>query len=149
MKRKNGFTLIELIVVLAILAVIAAIAIPTAFGSIEKAHVAADKASIEALNSAIRMAAVIEKANNALDFNNSYKIGDACKDAHITATAGMLSHGYVQFIEATPTEIAHFKYSTVPVAILPGTNQYTKGTLWRTVYGPPVDKLFCNYVSME
>ncbi|MEG1153635.1 MAG: prepilin-type N-terminal cleavage/methylation domain-containing protein, partial [Ruthenibacterium sp.] len=82
MKNKKGFTLIELIVVLAILAVIAAIAVPTAFGSIEKANVAADKASIEGLNSAIRMAAVIEKGDAALKEANATKITKALGDAN-------------------------------------------------------------------
>ncbi|MEG1074286.1 MAG: prepilin-type N-terminal cleavage/methylation domain-containing protein [Ruthenibacterium sp.] len=63
MKNKKGFTLIELIVVLAILAVIAAIAVPTAFGSIEKAQIAADTATVDSINSAIRMEAILEKAD--------------------------------------------------------------------------------------
>ncbi|MEF9969221.1 MAG: prepilin-type N-terminal cleavage/methylation domain-containing protein [Ruthenibacterium sp.] len=65
MKNKKGFTLIELIVVLAILAVIAAIAVPTAFGSIEKAQIAADTATVDSINSAIRMEAILEKADAA------------------------------------------------------------------------------------
>ena len=63
-KSKKGFTLIELIVVLAILAVVAAIAVPTAFGAIEKAKVAADNASIDSFNSSIRMQAAIDKTGD-------------------------------------------------------------------------------------
>lgn len=44
--KKRGFTLIEIVVVLAVVAVIAAIAVPTAFGSIEKARTAACNANI-------------------------------------------------------------------------------------------------------
>ncbi|MEG2405226.1 MAG: prepilin-type N-terminal cleavage/methylation domain-containing protein [Oscillospiraceae bacterium] len=61
--NKKGFTLIELIVVLAILAVIAAIAVPTAFGAISDAQKAADTASVEGFNSAIRMKATLLKGN--------------------------------------------------------------------------------------
>lgn len=56
-KTKKGFTLIELIVVLAILAVIMAIAVPTAFSSIDSARKAADRGSIDGFNSAVRMRA--------------------------------------------------------------------------------------------
>ncbi|MEG2698391.1 MAG: type II secretion system protein [Ruthenibacterium sp.] len=58
-KTKKGFTLIELIVVLAILAIVAVIAVPTAFSSINKARIAADQASMESINSAIRVYATI------------------------------------------------------------------------------------------
>lgn len=64
MRNKKGFTLIELIVVLAILAIVAAIAVPTAFGSIEKAQIAADKASIDSMNSAIRTQAALNKLDS-------------------------------------------------------------------------------------
>ncbi|MEG1447228.1 MAG: prepilin-type N-terminal cleavage/methylation domain-containing protein, partial [Ruthenibacterium sp.] len=109
MKNKKGFTLIELIVVLAILAVIAAIAVPTAFGSIEKANVAADKASIEGLNSAIRMAAVIEKGDatllNATEAEaaaaKATTIKDAIDSADFDKTSAMLSKGGVDFVPAT------------------------------------------------
>lgn len=53
-KNKKGFTLVELIVVLAILAIITVIAVPTAFGSIEKAKDSAARASIGGLESAVR-----------------------------------------------------------------------------------------------
>ncbi|MEG0305299.1 MAG: prepilin-type N-terminal cleavage/methylation domain-containing protein [Oscillospiraceae bacterium] len=65
--NKKGFTLIELIVVLAILAVIAAIAVPTAFGAISDAQKAADTASVEGFNSAIRMKATLLKGNAQID----------------------------------------------------------------------------------
>ncbi|MEG0878441.1 MAG: prepilin-type N-terminal cleavage/methylation domain-containing protein [Oscillospiraceae bacterium] len=65
--NKKGFTLIELIVVLAILAVIAAIAVPTAFGAITDAQTAADTASVEGFNSAIRMQATLLRGNATID----------------------------------------------------------------------------------
>lgn len=70
-KSKKGFTLIELIVVLAILAVIAAIAVPTAFGAIDKAKIAADTASVESYNSALRTYASILQIGDYTDADNT------------------------------------------------------------------------------
>ena len=48
MKRNRGFTLMEMLIVLAIIAVLAAIAIPVFNGSLHKAKVAADMANARA-----------------------------------------------------------------------------------------------------
>lgn len=65
MRVKKGFTLIELIVVLAILAILAAIAIPTAFGSIEKAKASACAGSRADLLSALRVETALEAMDGA------------------------------------------------------------------------------------
>lgn len=64
MMKKKGFTLIELIVVLAILAIIMAIAVPTAYGSIERTKDKAAAASVRNIASAVettRMLAYTDK----------------------------------------------------------------------------------------
>ena len=48
MKRNRGFTLMEMLIVVAIIAVLAAIAIPVFNGSLPKAKVAADMANVRA-----------------------------------------------------------------------------------------------------
>lgn len=53
MKNKKGFTLVELIVVLAILAVLLVIAVPVAFGSLERAKDKAVTASISNIKGAV------------------------------------------------------------------------------------------------
>ena len=47
-KKKSGFTLIEMLIVVAIIAVIVAIAIPTISNSLHKAKTAADMANVRA-----------------------------------------------------------------------------------------------------
>ena len=56
MKKKNGFTLIELIAVLVIMAIIALIVTPLVINIIRKARVAADKRSIDAYGRSIELA---------------------------------------------------------------------------------------------
>ena len=56
MKKKKGFTLIELIAVLVIMAIIALIVTPLVLNIIRKARVAADKRSIDAYGRSIEYA---------------------------------------------------------------------------------------------
>lgn len=64
---KAGFTLVELIVVIAILAILAGIAIPVYSGYIEKANQAADETLLDAVNTAFSAACV---ENGEYDMKN-------------------------------------------------------------------------------
>ena len=56
MKKKKGFTLIELIAVLVILAILALIVTPLVMSIIKKARISADKRSIDAYGRSIELA---------------------------------------------------------------------------------------------
>lgn len=57
MKKNEGFTMVELIVVIAILGIMAAVAIPAYSGYITKANEAADQQLVSEINTAIAAAA--------------------------------------------------------------------------------------------
>ncbi len=63
-KSKRGFTLVELVIVIAILAIVAAIAIPTASNVIGNANKAADAANAQAIEMAIKTCQAEGIANN-------------------------------------------------------------------------------------
>jgi prepilin-type N-terminal cleavage/methylation domain-containing protein len=64
LKKKEGFTLVELIIVIAILAILAAIAIPAYSGYIKKANEAADYTLLDEVLTATQFA-VIDANNTA------------------------------------------------------------------------------------
>lgn len=63
MKKKKGFTLIELVIVIAIITILAAIAIPRYNASKEKAAIAAHNANVQMLTGAANMAVSDGKVN--------------------------------------------------------------------------------------
>ena len=65
LKKKDGFTLVELIVVIAILAILAAVAIPAYSGYIKKAHDAADLTQLDSIKTAAAMAYTEDHINDA------------------------------------------------------------------------------------
>lgn len=66
MKKNNkGFTLMEMLIVVAIIAVLVAIAIPTFTSALEKSREATDAANLRAAYAEVTVAALTEEAANA------------------------------------------------------------------------------------
>ena len=72
-KKNGGFTLVELIVVIAILAILAGVAIPAYSGYIQKANEAADNQILEAYNTAIAAALAME-GEDLSDFESYFNL---------------------------------------------------------------------------
>lgn len=132
---KKGFTLIELIVVLAILAVIAAIAVPTAFGAITDAQIAADEATIESFNSAIRMQAALLRVNKDA-------VADVTKNSFYTAMTNAQinikdskpqSNNEIFIIWVKPTDktIGHFEVAKSGIKV--DSSKYWMGMLTEAI----------------
>lgn len=67
MKREQGFTLIELIVVIAIIGILAAVAVPAFINVVDNAH----EANVDAVEGVMKSAAVMY-ASNQLLIGNDY-----------------------------------------------------------------------------
>ena len=70
MKRTNkkGFTIVELVIVIAVIAVLAAVLIPTFSGIIEKAHLSNDTSLVASINTAIAVEQIVTgEPNDAIE----------------------------------------------------------------------------------
>lgn len=59
-RNKKGFTLVELIIVIAIIGVLAAVLIPTFAGVIEKAKLASDQSDVKNMNTVVKLQSVLD-----------------------------------------------------------------------------------------
>lgn len=73
LKKNDGFTLVELIVVIAIIAILSGVAVAGYSGYIKSANKSADTSALEAVNTAIASALAME-GKNTTDFTTYFSI---------------------------------------------------------------------------
>lgn len=69
--RKTGFTIVELVIVIAVIAILAAVLIPTFSGLIKKANLSNDKSFVRNMNTTLAAEGALEKFNSAGDAINA------------------------------------------------------------------------------
>ena len=132
MKKTSGFTLVELIVVIAILAILAGIAIPVYSNYIAKANEAADYQKLDA----IKTAAVFAAVDQDHDFGT-------IKTIEVAATDGVISTITITDNSATPKSFSttNDAFKTELQSLLGGTDfggklqAYKSGATWSASTG--------------
>lgn len=95
LNSKKGFTLMEMLIVVAIIAVLVAIAIPTFSGAITKAQEGADVANIRAAYAEITM--------KYLTDSTAYPVDDAAFKTYISTTMGVTLNFADKLVYVAPT----------------------------------------------
>ncbi|QGU95773.1 prepilin-type N-terminal cleavage/methylation domain-containing protein [Clostridium bovifaecis] len=98
LKKKKGFTLIELIIVIAILGIIATIAIPKLTNQKKAAQISADKANAKIIADAAQMAIV----NGTISPTSTEQITEVKKKVSGPATAATLGELVAAELNAIP-----------------------------------------------
>ena len=120
--NKKGFTIVELVIVIAVIAILAAVLIPTFAGVIKKAQESAD---IQA----------VRQMNTALAVEDAYKGGLTINDAVATLTeAGLNGEDYIAlvsgryfFYDATENRIVYAEYKDGEYVVLYPEDINTEG----------------------
>ena len=127
LKNKKGFTLMEMLIVVAIIAVLIAIAIPTMNNALEKSREAVDEANIRSLY-AEAYAAVLTEDKAAKTSINGAKL-ECTKDADSDRYTAVATYTMTQHKDGTASGN---DLNIGGVAI--GANDFTTGKATITVY---------------
>ena len=141
---KKGFTIVELIIVIAVIAVLAAVLIPTFSNLINQAQQAKDTALVSDLNKGLKMSGkefdTMHDALTAVEENvgiNVAKINAVATDSEILWDSVNQCFVYLKGGETTPTYIPDSKSKDV-------NGQYD---YWQIVKAPRTDNKYSQYIS--
>ena len=104
MKNKKGFTLVELLVVIAIIGILAIVALPALFKNIEKAKIAKLEADISAIKSASLSYYADESKYTEGNITVNSGIGDEDPLAHKIENLGMPYNGSYTLVSSNGSE---------------------------------------------
>lgn len=89
-KTKKGFTLVELVIVVAVMAVLVAVAIPTVGAITNTAKENVAKTNAQTIESMIKL----EQANTEDNINSAQEVADAIAKAKLGITEGYFMYNY-------------------------------------------------------
>jgi type IV pilus assembly protein PilA len=107
MKRNNkkGFTIVELVIVIAVIAILAGVLIPTFGGIVKKSQ---ESAEVQKVSAAYKEALAIDLADGKIDATGTEKT-DAINGYQFTFTVG--TNGAITNVTVATTETTGFSYS--------------------------------------
>lgn len=98
LSKKKGFTLMEMMIVVAIIAILIAIIIPTFTGALARAHAATDEANLRAYYAEQMANSILNDGNPAGITGNKFEVGGVeytlYGSATTTVTGGQLTISY-------------------------------------------------------
>lgn len=107
-RNKKGFTLVELVIVLAILAILTAIAIPTVSNITESANASVDKSNAQSVEMALK-AAYSEAKTGVWDVEHDSTLTNKSLDK-VTVLEALRHEGFKDGLPATKGNKAKFRY---------------------------------------
>lgn len=87
--RKRGFTIVELVIVIAVIAILAAVLIPTFSNLVSKANLSADQVAVKNMNTALEIYEVEHGKPN-----DTYGLGEALSESGYNSDSTPLTKGY-------------------------------------------------------
>lgn len=158
LKNKKGFTLIELIVVVAIIGILVALLVPSVNGYIEKAKIAVAQADVKAVDLAVTLATLDAEVNATPHFFGTsataktyYGVGLTRGKAVVTSPVGKVTSGALAFKDSADSSITGVKadavksYNLNTAAEISGAPTSFSTALTKNVGGVKVDEYLFFY----